>query len=163
MDYLWTPWRYAYVSQADQAARCVFCDKHASLNDEKNYIVLRGRHNFLMLNIYPYTVGHLMIAPYRHIPSLTEAEPDELAELMSLTRDAEAVLRKVYQPHGLNLGMNLGAAAGAGVAGHLHMHVLPRWVADANFMGVVAETRVLPEDLPRTWAKLRAAFSPPAS
>ena len=158
MDYLWTPWRYAYVSQADQAGACIFCDKSAAAQDDKNLIVHRGHRNFLLLNLFPYTVGHVMVAPYRHIASLTEAEPEELAELMDLTRRTEAALREVYRPQGLNLGMNLGAAAGAGVAGHLHMHVLPRWVADANFMTVVGETRVLPEALETTWAKLRAEF-----
>jgi ATP adenylyltransferase len=162
MDYLWTPWRYAYVSQADQAGGCVFCDKQAAGDDEKNFIVHRARWNYLLLNIFPYTVGHVLIAPYRHIASLTEAEPEELTELMDLTRRTEQALRKIYRPHGLNLGMNLGAAAGAGVAGHMHMHVLPRWVADANFMAVVAETRVLPETLETTWTKLRAEFQEPA-
>ena len=158
MDYLWTPWRYAFVTQADQGKGCVFCDKHAASDDEKNLIVYRGRRNYLLLNIYPYTVGHVLIAPYRHIASLTEAEPDELTELMDLTRRTEQALRNIYRPHGLNLGMNLGAAAGAGVAGHMHMHVLPRWVADANFMAVVGETRVLPEALETTWTKLHAEF-----
>jgi ATP adenylyltransferase len=158
MDYLWTPWRYAFVTQADQGKGCVFCDKHAAGDDEKNLIVYRGRRNYLLLNIYPYTVGHVLIAPYRHIASLTEAEPEELTELMDLTRRTEQALRNIYHPHGLNLGMNLGAAAGAGVAGHMHMHVLPRWVADANFMAVVGETRVLPEALETTWTKLRQEF-----
>jgi ATP adenylyltransferase len=158
MDYLWTPWRYAYLTQANREGGCIFCEKQAAAADRDNYVVYRGGRHFVMLNLYPYTVGHLLIVPYRHIASLTEAEPAELAELMELTCRAEAALRKVYQPHGLNLGMNLGAAAGAGVAGHLHMHVLPRWVADSNFLTAVGETRVLPEELSTTWAKLRAEF-----
>jgi ATP adenylyltransferase len=158
MDYLWTPWRFSYITQAGQSTGCVFCDKAASQNDERDYIFCRGRRNFAILNIFPYTAGHLMVVPYRHIASLAEADPEELQEMMELTQKAEAALQKIYRPQGLNLGMNLGKAAGAGVAGHLHMHVLPRWEADANFMSVIGETRMLPEELPVTWAKLKKEF-----
>ena len=158
MDYLWTPWRFAYITQVDQARGCVFCEKAAQADDERNYVVYRGRKNLILLNIFPYTVGHLMIAPYRHIGTLEEGDRDEMGEMMELTCRAEAALRKIYRPHGMNLGMNIGKSAGAGVAGHIHMHVLPRWAADANFMSVIGETRVLPEELPATWGKLRKEF-----
>ena len=158
MDYLWTPWRFSYITQAGQSAGCVFCDKAASQNDERDHIFYRGRRNFAILNIFPYTAGHLMVVPYRHIASLAEAEAEELREMMELTQKAEAALQKIYRPQGFNLGMNLGKAAGAGVAGHIHMHVLPRWEADANFMSVIGETRLLPEELPVTWAKLKREF-----
>lgn len=159
MDHLWSPWRFTYIAQADRMEGCIFCRKQAEQDDERNYIVHRGRKNYLLLNLYPYTVGHLMIAPYRHIATLGEGEPEELGEMMQLTRRAEMALRKIYRPHGMNLGMNIGKSAGAGVAGHIHMHVLPRWDADANFLSVIGETRVLPEDLPVTWAKLRREFA----
>jgi ATP adenylyltransferase len=155
MDYLWTPWRFAYISTADRAPSCVFCDKQAAGDDAVEYIVHRGQNNYVVLNIFPYTVGHLLIVPYRHVASLVEATAEELVEMMNLTRCAEQALREVYQPAGINLGMNIGKAAGAGVAGHLHMHILPRWEADANFMSIIAETRLLPEELFVTWEKLR--------
>ena len=158
MDYLWTPWRFAYVTTADRAASCVFCEKPSGGNDEVEYIVYRGRENYIVLNIFPYTVGHLLIVPYRHIAALAEGTAAELTEMMELTRRSEEVLRKVYRPHGINVGMNIGKSAGAGVAGHLHMHILPRWEADSNFLSVIGETRVLPEELPLTWNKLRAEF-----
>ena len=159
MDYLWTPWRFTYITEADRQTDCIFCRKQAEADDERNFIVHRGRKNFLLLNIYPYTVGHVMVVPYRHIATLSEGDPDELGEMMDLTRRTEAALRKIYRPHGMNLGMNIGKSAGAGVAGHIHMHVLPRWEADANFMSVIGETRVVPEDLAVTWEKLRREFN----
>ncbi len=158
MDYLWTPWRYAYVTQAGRAEGCVFCQKQTPGDDQRQYVIHRGRHNYLVLNIYPYTVGHLMVVPCRHVATLEECQAEELGELMELTRRAEAALRRLYRPQGFNIGMNIGASAGAGVAGHLHMHVLPRWEADSNFVSVIGETRVLPEELPVTWAKLRGEF-----
>lgn len=154
MDYLWSPWRYRYVSTAKPSDECVFCSKLAQNRDAENFILHRGRFNFVLLNLYPYTSGHLMIAPYQHIPTLEEAAPETLAELMALTRKAEKNLRGAYRPAGMNIGMNIGECAGAGVAGHLHMHVVPRWVGDSSFMTVAGETRVLPEDLPTTYAKL---------
>lgn len=157
MDRLWSPWRYQYVSQAPQP-ECIFCVKASERRDAENFVLFRARHNFALLNLYPYTTGHLMIAPYRHVASLQEADADELEEMIRLTRLAEVCLRAVYRPQGLNLGMNLGECAGAGVAGHIHMHVLPRWVGDASFLTTVGETRVLPEDLPTTYRRLLAAF-----
>jgi len=158
MDRLWSPWRYRYIRDASPKDACIFCEKPRENRDAENFILFRGARNFVLLNLFPYTTGHLMIAPYEHAATLEAAHPDTLAELMRLTRTAEKHLRKVYQPDGLNLGMNIGASAGAGIAGHIHMHVLPRWTGDANFMTTVGETRVLPEDLPATYEKLLAAF-----
>jgi len=155
MDQLWTPWRFAYVTAADASSACVLCEKAEGADDQRDFVLHRGRKNYLLLNLYPYTVGHLMIVPYRHIATLTECDGEELQEMIELARRVEEALQKVYRPQGLNLGMNLGKAAGAGVAGHLHLHVLPRWEADSNFMSVIGETRVLPEALAITWEKLR--------
>jgi ATP adenylyltransferase len=157
MDYLWTPWRYAYVSTADKATGCVFCDKQRS-GDREGFIVHRGRYCFIVLNIFPYTSGHVMIVPYQHLAELEHLPAEAANEMMALAQKLEHVLRRLYHPDGINLGMNIGKAAGAGVAGHIHMHVLPRWVADSNFMTTVAETRVLPETLEQTWKRLRDAF-----
>ncbi|HXP85023.1 MAG TPA: HIT domain-containing protein [Bryobacteraceae bacterium] len=158
MDRLWTPWRYQYVTTAKPDDACIFCAAAASSDDAGNYVLLRAERNFALLNLYPYTNGHLMIAPYEHVASLSEANPETIAELMRITVRAESVLREVYRPGGINLGMNLGQCAGAGVAGHIHMHALPRWPGDASFMTTVGETRVLPEDLAATWKRLKEAF-----
>jgi len=158
MDRLWSPWRYRYVSKATPSDVCIFCAKQAEQQDEENLILHRGEYNFVLLNLYPYTTGHLMVAPYAHIASLDELSAEAAAELMVLTQVSVRRLRDVYRPQGLNLGMNLGECAGAGIAGHVHMHVLPRWPGDANFMTTVGETRVMPEELPETWRKLKAAF-----
>lgn len=158
MDRLWSPWRYRYVSTASPSGGCIFCAKPGAGDDPGNYIVHRAERNFVLLNLYPYTNGHLMIAPYEHVASLTEAHPETLAEMMRLAVRCEAALRETYKPDGINLGMNLGEAAGAGVAGHIHMHMLPRWSGDASFMSTVAETRVLPEELPVTYRRLKAAL-----
>lgn len=161
MDYLWTPWRYSYVSTADKAVECVFCAAQ-QLGDEKAYIAYRGQHCFVILNAFPYTSGHVMIVPYAHLDQLQKLPAEAANEMMALSQRLESVLRDMYHPNGINLGMNIGKAAGAGVAGHIHMHVLPRWVADANFMTVVGETRVLPESLEITWQRLRDKLSDPA-
>jgi ATP adenylyltransferase len=158
MDRIWSPWRYRYITTADAAQDCIFCVKPAENRDEQNYIVHRGERCFVLLNLYPYTSGHLMIAPYEHVAALEDASEESLLEMMRLTREAERRLRRVYRPEGLNLGMNIGKCAGAGVAGHIHMHVLPRWTGDANFMSTVGETRVLPEELAETYRKLSQAF-----
>ena len=151
MDRLWSPWRYQYVSKADGGAECIFCKAD-------HFVVHRGVHNFVILNIYPYTTGHLMVAPYAHVATLVDAQLEALAEMMQLTRLAERHLRDLYRPDGLNIGMNIGAAAGAGIAGHIHMHVLPRWSGDANFMTTVGETRVMPEALEVTFQRLTEAW-----
>ena len=158
MDYLWSPWRYQYVTQATPAEGCVFCIKMQQANDEENYILYRGLSNYVLLNLYPYTSGHLMIAPYAHIGELSLADDATWMEMTSLARKAEQALRHAYRPEGINLGMNLGKSAGAGIADHIHMHVLPRWHADSNFMTVIGETRILPEALEDTYRKLKPLF-----
>jgi ATP adenylyltransferase len=160
MDRLWTPWRYQYISAARDQTGCIFCEKPAQGNDEENYIVLRGKHNYVVLNAFPYTSGHVMVVPYEHVATPEEAREETVIEMMLLTRTAVSCLRTAYRPDGVNLGMNLGEAAGAGVVGHIHMHVLPRWIGDANFMTTVGETRVIPEDLSETYRKLKQAFAP---
>ncbi len=168
MDRLWTPWRYQYItgesgeSSGDDSSSdtyCIFCTlPQDPAQDECNFILHRARHNFIVLNLYPYTSGHLLIIPYEHTPDLDSASKETTDELMDLTKRAQTVLRAAYQPDGFNLGMNLGRAAGAGVAAHVHLHIMPRWTGDANFMSTVGETRVLPEDLPTTYHKLHGQF-----
>jgi ATP adenylyltransferase len=155
MDYLWTPWRYAYVSGAAPVTGCIFCNAPKE-TDEKAHIVYRGALCYIILNTFPYTSGHAMIVPYAHLDELSKLPSEAAQEMMTLTQRMEVVLRNLYRPDGINLGMNLGKAAGAGVAGHVHMHILPRWVADANFVSVIGETRVLPEALEVTWERVRS-------
>ncbi len=155
MDYLWTPWRYSYIANATKDDRCIFCDALAAKDDARTFVVFRGEKNFIILNRYPYTSGHVMVVPYAHVADLGAAEPDTLAEMMRLAQRVQGALARVYRPEGYNLGMNLGRAAGAGITGHLHLHVLPRWAGDANFMTVTGETRVEPEELSTTFDKLR--------
>ena len=157
MQRLYSPWRLDYVTSAsgDTAGACIFCV--APGNDDP-LVLFKGTHTFVILNLFPYNNGHLMVVPNRHIGRLAEASSDELSELMRLTRVAEMALGEAYAPHGLNMGLNLGKPAGAGVADHLHMHVVPRWNGDTNFMSVVGETRVLPEELPVTAERLRPIF-----
>jgi ATP adenylyltransferase len=161
MDYLWTPWRYSYITTVDVSAQspsCIFCELLRSGDDEKSWIVHRGEYNFVVLNAFPYTSGHSMIVPYEHFDRLHKLSAAAADEMMTLTRRLEVALIDLYRPDGVNLGMNVGKAAGAGIAGHIHMHVLPRWVADANFMTVIGETRVLPELLETTYRRLKAKF-----
>ena len=158
MDILWSPWRYDYIagSSPGKPAACAFCEiPNSSAGDEELLILKRAEFNFVILNLYPYTSGHLMIVPYDHLPALEQAPKSVTDEMMDLTKAAQAAISEVYRPDGINLGMNLGKAAGAGVAGHFHMHILPRWVGDVNFMTAVGETRTIPEDLPTTYAKLK--------
>ncbi len=158
MDYLWSPWRYRYVSRATPSDACVFCAAAAAADDRENFILFRARHNFGLLNLFPYTSGHMLIAPYAHVASLEDTREETAVEMMRLARVAESVLREVYRPAGLNLGMNIGECAGAGIAGHIHLHLLPRWAGDANFMTTVGETRVLPQDLETAWEKMKPLF-----
>jgi ATP adenylyltransferase len=159
MDYLWTPWRYQYITTSGEPGECVFCAAARSQDDRASLIVHRGIHNFVILNRFPYTSGHLMVVPYQHVADLEALSEEAAAEMMSLARGSLARLKSLYRPEGLNLGMNLGKSAGAGIAGHLHLHVLPRWTGDTNFMTVVGETRVLPETLEETWERVRVAFA----
>ena len=159
MDRLYTPWRLAYVTEASIVTpECIFCAALAA-GDRETLIIHRGRRTFVILNKFPYNNGHVMVVPERHAGHLSELEIDELHELMELTQTAERALTATYGPHGFNMGLNLGKPAGAGVLTHLHMHVVPRWNGDTNFMAVVGETRVLPEELPTTAARLRDAFA----
>lgn len=160
MQHLWAPWRSTYIkNKAGFRSRCIFCDAVALGNDSESLIVHRARLNFVILNRYPYNSGHLMIAPYAHVSRLQQADVDTVEEMMRLSRVSEQVIQDTYTPQGLNIGMNLGEAAGAGIEQHIHLHVLPRWMGDANFMTSVGETRVIPEDLNQTYAKLSKAFS----
>jgi len=158
MDFLFTPWRYAFVTSAEKASGCLFCEVLRAGDDEKAFIVHRDKHCFVILNAYPYTSGHVMVVPYQHTDRLQALSPEAAHEMMDLTQRMESILRDLYHPDGLNVGMNLGKAAGAGIAGHIHMHVLPRWVADASFMSVIGETRVLPEELLTTYQRIKAKF-----
>jgi ATP adenylyltransferase len=157
MDRLWSPWRLAYVTAAPQPAGCVFCDAWA--NTDAALVLLRGRHTFVILNLYPYNNGHLMVAPSRHINTLASLLPEEQQELMAMARWSEMALTEVYRPQGINVGINLGKAAGAGIEDHLHVHLVPRWTGDTNFMTAIAETRVLPEEISQTAARLRPIFA----
>ena len=158
MEQLWSPWRLAYITGGAGAEGCVFCSALSEPSAEP-LLLHRGRTCYVILNLFPYNNGHLMVIPNRHIPSLTAATSEELCELIDLTRVAEAALSEVYAPHGINMGINLGKPAGAGILDHVHMHVVPRWNGDTNFMTVVGRTRVLPEELPDSAAKLRPVFT----
>ena len=158
MDVLWSPWRYDYItgSGGAPAGGCVFCDiLSSSASDEEKHILHRGKFNFIILNIYPYAAGHLLIVPFEHIAELDEAPKSTTDEMMDFTKRTKAALNEVYSPDGFNLGMNLGKSAGAGVAGHFHMHVLPRWAGDVNFMTAIGQTRTVPESLSTTYGKLK--------
>ena len=157
MDYLWTPWRYQYMAQvtAGKQPGCIFCDAVALNKDDETLIAYRGKKAFIILNRFPYTSGHVMIVPYTHVAELSLCDADALGEMMHLAQRMEKVFQANYKPDGMNLGMNLGRAAGAGVAGHLHLHVLPRWFGDSNFMTVTAETRVHPNDLATVYAAIK--------
>jgi len=157
VERLWSPWRLAYVTGGGDRKGCVFCDAQEA-GDQARLLLWQGDACFVILNLYPYNNGHLMVVPNRHVATLANLEPAELEELMRLTRLSEMVLTEAYQPQGINVGMNLGRAAGAGVVDHLHIHLVPRWVGDTNFMSVVGNVRVLPEELEVTAARLREIF-----
>lgn len=160
MDTIWSPWRFRYVSEGAKGDECPFClmVRADPARDPEQYILLRGRLNFVFLNLYPYNPGHILVAPYAHVATLGDLEDSALHEMILLARRTEQALKSAYRSEGFNLGLNEGKCAGAGVAGHLHLHALPRWTGDANFMTVTGETRVLPEDLETTYAKLRSYF-----
>ena len=160
MDYLWTPWRYQYVTKGAEPSGCVFCASGSDTAHDKEHLVIhRGAKNFVLLNRYPYTSGHVMVVPYEHAATLEDLPDETLVELIRMARAAERQLRRVYRPEGLNFGFNIGQSAGAGIAGHVHLHALPRWTGDTSFMTSIGETRVLPEDLDTTWERLRKAFA----
>jgi ATP adenylyltransferase len=159
MDYLWSPWRFDYITGAGKKpAACVFCIGEDQSLDAERLILFRGDHNFIILNLFPYTSGHLMVAPYAHIAGLEDSVSEQTSEMMSLARRAVRALQQLYRPEGFNIGMNLGHCAGAGVREHLHLHVVPRWTGDSNFMTITGETRVLPEELQVTLKRLSAVL-----
>jgi len=158
MDHLWSPWRFRYISSIGRDNGCVFCRINEEHKDDENYVIHRGKLNFALLNLFPYTSGHLMIVPYEHRASLAGTAEATTTEILELAKRAQLALETEYHPDGFNIGMNLGQSAGAGVADHIHLHVVPRWSGDANFVSIVGETRVLPEDLATTASRLRKHF-----
>ena len=189
MERLWTPWRYDYVSRAQDSSRpgvpealsawsgagaadsnCVFCNMIAAVDhavasgmacddaEKAAHLLVRAKSCFLCLNAFPYATGHILLVPYLHVDSLAALPTQDAGEMMALAQRVESVLRAVYHPGGMNFGLNLGEAGGAGIAAHIHMHALPRWIGDTNFMTVTGDTRVLPEALDTTWAKVRQAW-----
>jgi ATP adenylyltransferase len=157
---IWAPWRLSYVKDAakDKEEECIFCAKPAADADEESLIVHRGERCFVILNLFPYTNGHLMVAPYEHIARIQELPAETVAEMMGLAQRAMERLEGVYDPHGFNVGFNQGRVAGAGVEHHIHMHVVPRWGGDTNFMPVIADTRVMPQTLEQSYEALKGAF-----
>ena len=159
MDFIWSPWRYDYLASAGKKSpSCVFCVEENRSHDADRLIVFRGSHNFIILNLFPYTSGHVMVAPYEHLDTIAVAKAEQLSEMMQLAQRCIGALQKLYRPEGFNIGMNLGQAAGAGIREHFHLHVVPRWVGDANFMSIIGETRVLPEELGQTYERLKSAL-----
>lgn len=154
MKRLWAAWRMKYITNTEQETGCIFCNALAKADDGQNLVIRRGQHAFIILNKYPYTSGHLMVAPLAHQASLELLQPEERAEMMELVSKCITALRQVYNPHGFNVGINIGAAAGAGVPGHVHIHIVPRWNGDTNFMSTVGEVRVLPESLEETYRRV---------
>jgi ATP adenylyltransferase len=160
MERLWTPWRMQYVSSTvDPPPGCLFCELPKRTDDADTLLLRRGQHSFSLLNLYPYNSGHAMVAPYQHTADFEGLAPEIAADLFAEAQRLVAALRAEYRPHGFNLGLNLGQVAGAGIPDHLHLHVVPRWSGDANFMPLTAATKVLPESLQQTYARLRRALT----
>ena len=160
MERLWAPWRMEYIEGiGEKENACIFCAKPAENKDAENFILYRGKKVFIILNTFPYSNGHLLIAPYRHTADLTDLSPEESQELLSAASLGIKALKETMRPEGFNLGMNLGRIAGAGIAGHLHLHIVPRWGGDTNFMATCGETKVIPESLSATLDKLRQALA----
>lgn len=157
MQRLWAPWRMSYIKSSDKMHGCFLCDAIAK-RDEDSLIVHRSERVFVILNSYPYNTGHIMVAPYRHVGDIESLDDREALDLINTIKKSLKALEDVYKPQGYNIGLNIGRASGAGLEGHIHIHVVPRWSGDANFMPIVSETKVLPEDLRTTWARLRKAF-----
>jgi ATP adenylyltransferase len=157
---IWAPWRLAYVKDAskDNEEECIFCAKPAEDDDAANLIVHRGERCFVILNLFPYTNGHLMVAPYEHVGRIQDLSAETVAEMMTLAQRAMSRLEEVYEPHGYNVGFNQGRVAGAGVEHHIHLHVVPRWGGDTNFMPVIADTKVMPQTLEQSYEALKGAF-----
>ncbi|MBD3288626.1 HIT domain-containing protein [candidate division KSB1 bacterium] len=158
MDTLWAPWRIEYIVRKKENDDCIFCKKPEEDADQKNLILFRGEHCYVIMNYYPYNNGHLMVVPYQHTSKMTDLTTEGSMEMMSLLSRCVTVLEKTMMPNGFNIGMNLGKIAGAGVKDHLHFHVVPRWNGDINFMPVTGHTKVIPEALEETWKKLKQGF-----
>lgn len=158
MQIVFAPWRYKYVTSCDKDNSCVFCDMLASSEDEANFIVYRGLYNFVVLNKFPYVSGHVMVVPNVHISDLDASKDEQLCELTKLTKIASSCLKQIYHPHGINIGMNIGRAAGAGIDDHIHMHIMPRWSGDTNFVTVISDLRVIPEELEVSYKKIHGFF-----
>ena len=158
MNHIWSPWRMAYIEKSKNEETCVFCSALKVPDGPKNLIVFRGQRAFVILNRYPYTSGHLMVVPNVHEPTLEGLDPESRAEMMELATECIKVLRQVYNPEGFNIGINLGEPAGAGITDHVHLHVVPRWMGDTNFMSSLGDTRVLPERLEDTWRRVREGW-----
>ncbi len=157
MESIWAPWRIEYI-EMEKPKGCILCDKPKENNDAQNYILYRGDKNFIMMNLYPYNAGHLMIAPYRHIANLEELNNEELREYWQIVTRSLKVLRKVFNPGGFNIGINMGKAAGAGIEEHVHTHIVPRWHGDTNFMPVIGDVKVISQALAETYQKLKEQF-----
>ena len=159
MDKLWAPWRMEYIEEAKESGNeCIFCDLPAQTNDEKNYIIYRSSLSFVMLNKYPYNNGHIMVIPYEHESDYTSLNSDVIADMQQLIQKSLIALQNSMDPHGFNIGLNLGRSAGAGIDAHLHYHIVPRWNGDTNFMPVIGETKVISESLQKSWQKLNREF-----
>ncbi|GAB4581972.1 MAG: HIT domain-containing protein [Anaerolineales bacterium] len=159
MNHLFSPWRMTYIQNNKPKDGCVFCHALTEADSAENLIVFRGERAFVILNRFPYTSGHVMVLPYDHQPTLEVLPPETRAEMIELTTQATRILTDIYHPQGFNVGINLGEAAGAGIEAHLHIHIVPRWVGDVNFMTAVGQTRVLPEALEETWRRVQEAWA----
>ena len=157
MKKLWAPWRIEYITK-DKSKECIFCSLPKLDDDKKNFILFRGKHCFVIMNIYPYNSGHLMVSPYRHLACITKLDTEESLEMTEITKNSIQILREVNAPEGFNVGFNLGKSGGAGYDEHIHNHIVPRWAGDNNFMPALAETRVIPEHLEKTYDKLAPNF-----
>ena len=158
MNHLWSPWRMEYLEGGNNEEGCVFCVAQTRPDSAKNLIVYRGQHAYVILNLYPYTSGHVLVVPFEHNPNLEELDPETRAEMMELASRSMTVLRSIYKTQGFNMGANIGEAAGAGVPEHVHLHIVPRWNGDTNFMSTLAQTRVLPETLEDTYERIKNGF-----
>ncbi|MEA2104340.1 MAG: HIT domain-containing protein [Candidatus Cloacimonadota bacterium] len=158
MNKLYSPWRIDYILREKEKG-CIFCNKPADENDEKHLILKRGLHSYIIMNLYPYNNAHLMVVPFRHVNDLTDLNDDEILEVFRMTKIAEIGLKKAYNPDGFNIGINIGKAAGAGISDHLHIHIVPRWNGDTNFITTIGETRVIPENMQVAFQKLKKALN----
>jgi ATP adenylyltransferase len=163
MEYIWSPWRMDYIMSSERPNTCIFCDAPKMEDGDKNLIVARGSQAYVILNRYPYTSGHLLVVPYAHVATMEELDAPSRSEIMELITHSTRVLKAVYHPEGYNIGSNIGASAGAGIAGHIHFHLVPRWAGDTNFMSTLAMARVLPEDLRDTLTRLKNRWDNPAN